>query len=108
MKIAHSTMVLLAVVLALAGCSREAPSTQAVPLPAPEPAADLVAELARDPARLDEVLRQCREAPGRVDAALCIAAAKVERQRFMGDGEAKYTPEDVELFGESPPAAQDE
>lgn len=95
MKTVHSTMVVLAVLLA--GCSRDAPQMPEVPLPAPEPAADLVDELARDPERLKEVRRLCRGGREQVTEELCVASAKATRQRFMGEGKAKYTPEPVEL-----------
>lgn len=95
MKTLYSTMVVSAVLLA--GCNRDAPQMSELPLPAPEPAADLVDELARDPERLKEVRRLCREDWNAVSEELCVAAAKATRQRFMGDGKAKYTPEPVEL-----------
>lgn len=95
MKTVRSTMVVLAVLLA--GCSRDAPQMPVVPLPAPEPPADIVDELARDPERLKEVRRLCREDWEAVSEELCIAAVKATRQRFMGNGKAKYTPEPVEL-----------
>lgn len=95
MKAVHSTMVVLAVLLA--GCGRDAPQVQEMPLPVPEPAADLVDELARNPERLKEIRRLCREGREQVTEELCLASAKATRQRFMGDGKAKYTPEPVEL-----------
>jgi len=95
MKIVYLTAVVLAV--GLAGCSRDTPQMSELPLPAPEPAAELVDELARDPERLKEMRRLCREDREAVSEELCIAAAKATRQRFMGEGKAKYTPEPVEL-----------
>ncbi|WP_238345940.1 entry exclusion lipoprotein TrbK [Luteimonas saliphila] len=110
MKTVSSTMVVLAVLLTvlLAGCSRDAPQMQEVPLPAPTPAADLVIELASNPERLKEVRRLCREDREQVSEELCIASAMATRQRFMGDGKAKYTPEPVGLPDARLPEAKDE
>ena len=106
MKTVHSMMMVLAVVLA--GCSREASQMPEVPVPAPKPAADLVDELARDPERLKEVRRLCREDWQAVSEELCVAAAKATRQRFMGDGKAKYTPAPAELPEAQLPETADE
>lgn len=92
--------------MVLAGCSREAPQVQTVPLP--EPAADLVAELARDPDRLKEIRRLCREDRGNVAEELCIASAIATRQRFMGEGKARYTPEPADLPDAELPEPRDE
>ncbi|MEL1262846.1 entry exclusion lipoprotein TrbK [Pseudoxanthomonas putridarboris] len=106
MKIVCLTLAGLAVLLA--GCNRDVPQVLEVPLPTPEPAADLVDELARDPERLKEVRRLCREDWDAVDEELCVAAAKATRQRFMGDGKAKYTPEPVALPEAQLPEPTDE
>ncbi len=106
MKTVFPLMVVLT--LLLAACSRDAQQRQEVPLAAPEPAADLVDELARDPDRLKEVRRLCREDPAAIDEELCVAAAKATRQRFMGEGKAKYTPEPAALPETTLPATQDE
>ena len=68
-----------------------------LPQPAARPPAELVDELARDPARLNEVRRLCREDREAVSEELCIASALAARQRFMGEGKTQYTPEPVEL-----------
>lgn len=106
MKPFHSVAIFLTMLLA--GCNREAPQTQALPLPAPQPSADVVEELARDPERLKEVRRLCREDREQVSEELCVASAQAARHRFMGEGKAKYTPESVQLPEAQWPDAKDE
>lgn len=53
---------------------------------------DTVQSLLANPERLKEVQRLCKEDHARVGDATCNAAAEALRQRFMGDGKAKYTP----------------
>lgn len=87
----------LLAVVALAGCERAlAPQWESVDVP-PEPPADMVQELAGDAERLKDLRRLCRDAPEAIEPALCLAAVQATRQRFMGEGKAKYTPEPVEL-----------
>ncbi len=97
-------------VVVLAACGREPSDMQTVPvpLPAPAPAAELVDELARDPERLKEVRRLCREERDAVSEELCIASAQATRRRFMGEGETRYTPEPVALPEAELPKPQDE
>ena len=83
--------------VALAGCERApAPHWEAVDA-RPEPPTDMVQALAGDAERLKEVRRLCRDTPDAIEPTLCLAAAQATRQRFMGEGRAKYTPEPVEL-----------
>ena len=92
------TLPLLAAMLCLAACGGEPPQVpDSLPQPAMRPPAELVDELARDPARLNEVRRLCREDRDAVSEELCIASAMAARQRFMGEGKTRYTPEPVEL-----------
>lgn len=107
MKGVHSILVVLGVLL-VAGCSREAPTPDTLPAAAPQVSAEVVEELARDPERLEEVRRLCREEREQVSEELCIASARAMRQRFMGEGKAKYTPEPVELPEAEWPKAKDE
>ena len=84
-------------VVALVGCERaSAPQWESVDVP-PEPPADMVEALAGDAERLKEVRRLCRDSPDAIEPALCLAATQATRQRFTGDGKARYTPEPVEL-----------
>jgi hypothetical protein len=106
MKPAHSAAMCLAMLLA--GCNREASPPQVVLLPAPQPSADLVAELARNPERLKEVRRLCREDRTQVSEELCVASAQAARHRFMGEGKAKYVPQPVQLPEAQWPDAKDE
>ncbi len=57
-----------------------------------------VRSLLANPERLKEVTRLCREDRQRVSEQTCINAAQARRERLMGDGETKYTPQDVEMF----------
>lgn len=101
-------LMMAAVAVLLAGCNRDVPQVPEVSLPTSEPSADLVDELAREPERLKEVRRLCRDNWDAVDEELCVAAAKATRQRFMGDGKAKYTPEPVALPEAQLPETTDE
>lgn len=62
--------------LALVGCQPAAP-------------VDTVESLVADPARLEEVQRQCKLDYAGTGAALCDAASEAYRVRFMGDGKDK-------------------
>lgn len=68
----------------VAGCGRETSTTQAAAPSFPRPPGEVVEALARDPARLKEVRRLCREERAKVSQELCIASALAARQRFMG------------------------
>lgn len=77
---------------ALAGCGSE-------PAPAPPDVPDMeiisddpAAALAADPERLREVRRQCRSDRAATGTALCEAAARATRMRFMGDDIPAYEP----------------
>jgi hypothetical protein len=88
------TIVALASVYLMASCDRTSPVSE--PQRVAAPSAEVV-ELARDPAKLKELRRLCREDRENVDETLCVASARASRQRFMGDGKTTYTPEPVEL-----------
>jgi len=90
------TIPLLVILALLAGCGGGAPP-QPLPQTTPSPSAELVEELARDPERLEEVRRMCREDWQAISEELCIASVQATRRRFMGEGAARYTPEPVEL-----------
>jgi outer membrane murein-binding lipoprotein Lpp len=77
---------------ALAGCGSE-------PAPAPPEVPDMEtisddpsAALAADPERLREIRRECRIDRAAAGAALCEAAARATRMRFMGDDIPAYEP----------------
>lgn len=61
-------------------------------------AGDTVESLAGDPERLREVQRLCSQDWAGTGDALCTAASKARRKRFMGSGSPRYTPHPVELF----------
>ena len=94
--------------LLVLGCSHEAPQPVTLVAAASPPSADLVAELARDPVRLNEVRRLCRQEREQVSEALCIASAKAARQRFMGEHNVPYTAEPVGLSEATPPSSKQE
>lgn len=50
---------------------------------------DSVESLAKDPARLKVVLKQCKDAPESLPERTCRAAAEAFRQRFFAPGGAK-------------------
>ena len=52
---------------------------------------DTVQSLAANPDRLKEVQRLCKEDPAKM-GDVCNAASEAFRQRFMGNGQARYTP----------------
>ncbi|MDH5835354.1 entry exclusion lipoprotein TrbK [Luteimonas kalidii] len=85
------------VILALlGGCGSGAPP-QPMPEQTPSLSAELVEELVRDPERLKEVRRLCREDWQAISEELCIASVQATRRRFMGDGGARYTSGPIEL-----------
>jgi hypothetical protein len=98
MKGVHLILTVLGVVL-VASCSRETPTSKTLPAAAPQVSVEVVEELARDPGRLEEVRRLCREEREQISEALCIASAHSMRKRVMGKSKARHTPE---------PAAQPE
>ena len=103
MKLTTHLLPVMALCL-LAACQRQAPTPEAaLPASTARPSADLVDELARDPARLKAVRQQCRETRPDRDEELCIASAMAARRQFMGEGKAKYTPEPVELPADTLP-----
>jgi hypothetical protein len=53
---------------------------------------DTVQSLSANPDRLQEVQRHCKEDPAKMGEA-CNAASEAFRRRFMGNGQAQYTPE---------------
>lgn len=55
-------------------------------------AADTVDSLAADPQRLREVQRLCSQDWAGAGDALCTAASKARRKRFMDSGRPRYTP----------------
>ena len=61
-------------------------------------AAETVDSLAADPQRLREVQRLCSQDWAGTGDALCTAASKARRKRFMGSGTSRYTPHPVEMF----------
>lgn len=61
-------------------------------------AADTVDSLAADPQRLREVQRRCSQDWAGTRDALCTAASKARRKRFMGSGRPRYRPHPVEIF----------
>lgn len=76
----------------LAGCGSE-------PAPAPREVPDMeiisddpAAALAADPERLREVRRECRIDRAAAGTALCEAAARATRMRFLGDNIPAYEP----------------
>lgn len=71
---------LLLLALALTACEKPAPT-------------DTVESLVAYAERLKEVERLCREDHAKMGDALCNAASEARRQRFMGDGKSKYTPQ---------------
>lgn len=96
--------------VALAACDRNAPVTTDEPrrdqaVPSIELAADTVESLAADPERMREVMRRCKIDDPSVDTATCEAASRAYRRRFMGDGDAAYVPEPVDLFPVTPDTA---
>jgi hypothetical protein len=50
---------------------------------------DSIESLAKDPARLKVVMKQCKDAPESVPERTCRAAAEAFRQRFFAPGGAK-------------------
>lgn len=71
---------LLMSILALSGCENTAPT-------------DTAESLAAHPARLRDVMRQCREDHAKVGDVVCDAASEAFRRRLMGDGKGQYTPQ---------------
>lgn len=53
---------------------------------------DTAESLAADPARLRDVLAQCREGGPDIDERRCALAERVWRHRFMSERGARYTP----------------
>lgn len=66
----------------------------ATPLESPE-------SLAADPARLDTVIRGCRDHEDDATPALCATAAEAARRQFMGQT-TLYTPETVVVTARRP------
>lgn len=52
----------------------------------------LEAALVADPAQLKRTMQRCRDDRSSLDEAVCSAAARAHRKRFMGDGTSRYTP----------------
>jgi len=61
-------------------------------------AGDTADSLAADPERLRKVQRLCSQDWAGTGEELCTAASRARRQRFMGPGATRYTPQPVELF----------
>ena len=74
--LALTAMALVALVALVTAC--HAPASE-----------DSVESLAKDPARLKVVLKQCKDAPESVPERTCRAAAEAFRQRFFAPGGAK-------------------
>jgi hypothetical protein len=51
---------------------------------------DTAESLAKNPERLQEVQRRCKE--GSIAMAACRAASDAVRQQFQGNGQPNYTP----------------
>ena len=51
---------------------------------------DTAESLVKNPARLQEVQRRCKE--GSIAMAACRAASDAVRQQFQGNGQPNYTP----------------
>jgi hypothetical protein len=73
-------MVMILVATVLTACGQSAPT-------------DTVESLVANPERLKEVQRLCKEDHAKMGDATCNAAAEAFRQRFMGNGKGKYTPQ---------------
>jgi hypothetical protein len=74
----HKTGIML-FSLTLTACGKSAPT-------------DTVQSLVANPERLKEVQRLCKEDPAKMGET-CNAASQAFRQRFMGNGQPKYTSE---------------
>lgn len=85
----------LAVVIHLAACksSDKPPAHMSM-----ESVEALEAELAADPKRLKEMQRRCKYEREVVGEQVCAAVSGATRKRFMGSGQAKYTPEPVDVL----------
>lgn len=75
-------LMMAACLLALAACN-------------PPGSVDTAESLAIDPQRLKDVMRQCKADRAKLGEATCTAASEAWRRRFMGDGNAKYSPPTV-------------
>lgn len=58
---------------------------------APPEVDDLEAALLADPVKLKSTMQQCRDHRSSMDEAVCTAATRAHRKRFMGDGKSNYT-----------------
>jgi len=83
---------LFALALPLAACGSAPDRRERAPAPAAANSDDPAVALAADPKALKDLRHRCHADREAVGDALCAAAARATRMRFMNEGATVYTP----------------